>query len=98
MLNSLHSRRRMRFPVGGHISLVTLAAIVALAMVCIAGEQPGAEPQAELVADMKENILANLALRPGMTVAEVGAGGGWFVFRAAGRPRWSSPIPIRSAS
>jgi len=32
---------------------------------------------------MRERILAHLKLRPGMRVAEIGLGRGWFVFRAA---------------
>jgi SAM-dependent methyltransferase len=84
MLNPVCSRRRMRLLVGGRVSLVAIAAIVTLAMVIpVAGEQPAAEPRADLVGKMKEGILAHLALKPGMTVAEIGAGGGWFVFRAA---------------
>jgi SAM-dependent methyltransferase len=84
MLNPVGSRERWRPVVGGRASPVALAAIVALATaIPVAGEQPAAEPQAELVGKMKEGILAHLALKPGMTVAEVGAGGGWFVFRAA---------------
>lgn len=84
MLNPVCSRRRMRLLVGGRVSLVITAAIVTLALVIpVAGEPPAAEPSAELVGKMKERILAHLALKPGMTVAEIGAGGGWFVFRAA---------------
>jgi SAM-dependent methyltransferase len=84
MLNPVCSRRRMRLVGGGRVSLVVTAAIVTLAMVIpVAGEQPAAEPQAGMVGKMKERILAHLELKPGMTVAEIGAGGGWFVFRAA---------------
>jgi len=84
MLNPVRSRGRTCFSVGGPVSLVVAALIATLAMgISVAGEQPAAEPQAELVGKMKERILAHLELKPGMTVAEIGAGGGWFVFRAA---------------
>jgi precorrin-6B methylase 2 len=84
MVNPAPSRRRTRPVLDARVSLVAIAALAALAMVRpAAGEQPAAEPHAELVAEMKEKILAHLALKPGMTLAEIGAGGGWFVFRAA---------------
>lgn len=74
----------MRFSVRGRRVRVASAAIVALAMTsAIAGEQPAGEPDAALVHATKERIFGRLALQPGMTVAEIGAGGGWFVFRAA---------------
>lgn len=32
---------------------------------------------------IRHRVLAHAALKPGMVVAEIGVGGGWFVFRAA---------------
>ena len=78
------SHRPMRLLARGRIRLVAGAAIVALAMVNpVAGQQLESETQARLIGGMKDKILAHLALKPGMTLAEVGAGQGWFVFRAA---------------
>jgi predicted methyltransferase len=68
----------------GRIALPAVAAFLALAVANhAAADQPAAEPHAELTRAMKEKILGHLGLKPGMTLAEVGAGGGWFVFRAA---------------
>jgi SAM-dependent methyltransferase len=84
MLNPIDSRMSMHLFLGCRRSLAAIAAILALAMVSpVAGEQPAAEPHPELIHETKEKILAHLALKPGMTMAEIGAGHGWFVFRAA---------------
>lgn len=79
------SHRLMPLGARGRFRLLAAAAIVvALAIVHpAAGQQPESESQARLIGGMKEKILAQLALKPGMTLAEVGAGQGWFVFRAA---------------
>lgn len=84
MLNPVPYRRRRRLWAGGRLALLAIVAIAALGIASpVAGDQPAADPQAELIREMKEKILAHLALKPGMTMAEIGAGYGWFVFRAA---------------
>jgi ubiquinone/menaquinone biosynthesis C-methylase UbiE len=59
-------------------------ALVALAVageLAIAGPRAAAGPG--VVDLMRERILAELALGPGMVVAEIGVGGGWFMVRVA---------------
>lgn len=59
------------------------AALVALALTYGAAIAGPAGAAHGLVDDMRERILAHLALGPGMLVAEIGVGGGWFVVRVA---------------
>jgi ubiquinone/menaquinone biosynthesis C-methylase UbiE len=55
---------------------------MAFAITVAAVGQP-AEQKVGIVDAMRERILAHLALTPGLTVAEIGVGGGWFVVRVA---------------
>lgn len=61
------------------------AAAVALAVLCpaISAAAEPVETPPGLVDAMRERILAHLELEPGMKVAEIGVGGGWFVVRVA---------------
>jgi SAM-dependent methyltransferase len=64
--------------------LLVTGALVALQVACGAATQDGPADTGPAVVDaMRERILAHLALRPGMVVAEIGLGRGWFVFRVA---------------
>jgi ubiquinone/menaquinone biosynthesis C-methylase UbiE len=58
-----------------------LAALAAALSVAGAAEPGDTAPS--LVDVMRERILAQLALKPGMKVGEIGVGGGWFVVRIA---------------
>jgi SAM-dependent methyltransferase len=59
-------------------------ALVALAVACatVSADRPTVRCPSPIDA-MRERILAYLALKPGMVVAEIGTGEGWFVTRAA---------------
>ena len=64
-------------------SLVVIGTLVGLPLCSMAiGEAPLDTAPAPIDA-LRERILARLALQPGMVVAEIGLGRGWFVFRAA---------------
>jgi ubiquinone/menaquinone biosynthesis C-methylase UbiE len=56
-------------------------AVLALAYSALSAGGSDARPGPVEV--MKERVLAHVAPRPGMVVAEIGVGGGWFVVRVA---------------
>jgi ubiquinone/menaquinone biosynthesis C-methylase UbiE len=58
--------------------------LVAIALVAL-GTTRAAGQGAPIVDLMRERILAHLDLKPGMKVAEIGVGPGWFVMRVAER-------------
>lgn len=59
-------------------------ALTALAIACTTASADGQLNRSPSLIDaLKERILAHLALKPGMVVAEIGTGGGWFVIGAA---------------
>lgn len=58
-------------------------AVLVLAAVLCAAPAPADPPPVESADPTKEGILAQLGLGRGMTVAEIGAGAGWFALRAA---------------
>lgn len=58
--------------------------VVALAVTCAAASSGARASAASGPIDLtRERILAQLALKPGMVVADIGVGGGWFVVRVA---------------
>lgn len=62
--------------------LALIIAVLALLLGAAGAAADDASPPAPVEA-MRQAILGELALQPGMTVAEIGVGRGWFVTRAA---------------
>jgi len=64
--------------------VVVLSRLGALATLAMAASAAGSDAPADAAVDaLRQRILAHAALQPGMVVAEIGVGHGWFVFRAA---------------
>jgi predicted methyltransferase len=65
-------------------ALLVKITLMAFAVACaVASADRRAEADQHLVDQLRERILAQLELRPGMAVAEIGVGGGWFVVHVA---------------
>lgn len=81
-------QRRMRLRVGvarvgqSYRFLKWTFLVLALVFASVSAEAEGDRGPAAVDA-LRERILAHLAVKPGMTIAEIGIGGGWFVTRLA---------------
>ncbi len=84
------SRRRRSFGSAARAGVAARLGLAGLALLLLAGAAPAGEAPAaswdelQQCADgMKEAMFAQMGLGPGMVVAEIGAGKGWFALNAA---------------